>query len=233
MLEYPDEFETSTFPAGKRIAVARAMSIAIMVVFMLIVLACVFLLWVQKSAHVHPFLVSINNITGQWSIVGHQHTDIKEFTTAQTLQESVVGKFMRYRFLITDNSAFNTMLWQECDRSIDCNPSNKTDWESNICAFYCLSGDDEYNEFVANIVPGYQERMGMGETWSLDMSSLQMTPIGGFAEKGGVWQVRATINSNMFGPINILAYVNVGQNMGAYPETLGYYVSDFNAYKIN
>ena len=233
MLVYPDEFETSTFPAGKRIAVSRSVSIAIMVIFLLILFACGLLLWVQKSVHVHPFLVSINEITGQWSVVGHQHTDIKEVTTAQTLQESVIGKFMTYRFYITDDTAFNENIWQSCDRSVDCNPANKTGMESRYCALYCLSGDEEYNDFVTDVIPGYQGRVANGEMWTLDMSSLQITQVGPFSITGGVWQVRATVNSSMFGPINILAYANVAQDLAVYPQTFGYYVADFNAYKIN
>ena len=95
-MKYPDEFDTPTFPAGKQIAVTRVMSIAVMSVFLLILFACGLLLWVQKSVHVHPFLISINQVTGQWEIVGHQHSDVKEMTTVQSLQESVIGKFLEY-----------------------------------------------------------------------------------------------------------------------------------------
>jgi glucan phosphorylase len=48
-LKYPDEFETPTFPAGKQVAVTRAVSVAIMSVFLLILFACGLLLWAQKS----------------------------------------------------------------------------------------------------------------------------------------------------------------------------------------
>ena len=103
-MKYPDDFDTPTFPAGKQISASRAVSIAVMVVFLLILFACGLLLWVQKSVHVHPFLVSINEITGQWEIVGHQHTDVKQMTTVQTLQESVIGKFLEYHFFVTDDA---------------------------------------------------------------------------------------------------------------------------------
>jgi hypothetical protein len=50
---------------------------------------------------------------------------------------------------------------------------------------------------------------------------------------GGTWQIRLTINSNLYGAIQILAYANVLNSLEMYPKTLGYYVADFNAYKIN
>lgn len=231
-MKYPDEFETPTFPAGKQIAVTRAMSVAIMVIFLLILCACGLLLWVQKSVHVHPFLVSINQITGQWEIVGHQHTDVQEMTTVQTLQESVIGKFLEYHFFVTDDGIFNANIWQACDRKTACNPATQ-EMASETCALYCLSSDEVHDNFTKNIVPQYQQRFAQGEMWTLDTKSLELTPISDITPGGGTWQIRATINSNLFGAIKILAYANVSQNLELYPQTLGYYVADFNAYKIN
>ena len=59
-LQYPDDFDTPTFPAGPYIASARALGIGVMVVFFLVIVSCGLLLWVQRSARVHPFLVSVN-----------------------------------------------------------------------------------------------------------------------------------------------------------------------------
>lgn len=232
-MKYPDEFETPTFPAGKQIAVTRVMSVAVMSVFLLILFACGLLLWAQKSVHVHPFLVSINQITGQWQIVGHQHTDVKEMTTVQTLQESVIGKFLEYHFFVTEDENFNANIWQTCDRKTDCNPSTKTGLGSETCVLYCLSSDEEHTQFVTNTIPLYQTMVVNGERWALDIKSVEMTPVSEIAATGGIWQIRATIDSNLFGEIKILAYANVSQNMELYPQTLGYYVAEFNAYKIN
>ncbi len=232
-MKYPDEFDTPTFPAGKQIAVTRVMSVAVMSVFLMILFACGLLLWAQKSMHVHPFLVSINEITGQWEIVGHQHTDIKEMSTVQTLQESVIGKFLEYRFFVTEDENFNANIWQTCDRKVDCNPSAKTGLGSETCVLYCLTSDDEHTNFVTNTIPQYQTIVQNGEMWELDAKSVEMTPISQIVTKGGIWQIRATINSSLFGPMKILAYVNVLHNTNLYPQTLGYYVSEFNAYKID
>ncbi|MFQ6729912.1 MAG: VirB8/TrbF family protein [Alphaproteobacteria bacterium] len=252
-MRYPDDFDTSSFPAGKQISVSRAIGIATMVVFLLIIFACVFLLWAQKSAHVHPFLVSINNITGRWEIVGHHHSDTKEITTTQALQESVIGKFLEYRFWITDDAVFNDNIWQTCDRTKDCNPENKKglsaqvchemgldsetcatiDMKTETCALYCLSGNNLHSDFVSDIVPTFQAYAQAGDTWVPDMSSVHMLPIGKITETGGVWQIRMTINSKLYGAIHVLAYANVLRSLDFYPKTLGYYVAEFNAYKIN
>ena len=231
-MKYPDEFDTPTFPAGKQIAVTRVMSIAVMSVFLLILFACGLLLWVQKSVHVHPFLVSINEITGQWEIVGHQHTDVKQMTTVQTLQESVIGKFLEYHFFVTDDAAFNANIWLGCNRAVACTP-DKVGRGSEMCALYCLSGDEEHKNFEKNIVPQYQKMFANGEMWTLDAKSVELTPISEITSAGGTWQIHATINSNLFGPIKILAYASVLQNTELYPQTLGYYVENFNAYRIN
>lgn len=228
-MRYPDEFDTSSFPAGKQIAVSRIVGIATMVVFLLIIVSCGLLLWVQKSAHIHPFLVSVNDITGRWEIVGHHHTETREITTTQSLQESVIGKFLEYRFRITDDELFNENIWRACDRTVECTPENN----AVACLLYCLSGDKLYTDFVSNVVPGYQGRVTQGEMWTADMSSVQMLPIGEITTAGGTWQVRMTVRSTLLGPIKILAFATVAQDLTLYPKTLGYYVKEFNAYKIN
>lgn len=252
-MRYPDDFDTSSFPAGKQISVSRVVGIAIMLVFLLIIFACGVLLWAQRSAHIHPFLVSINNITGQWQVVGHQHHDVKEITTTQALQESVIGKFLEYRFWITDDAIFNENIWALCDRKTDCNPENKkglapqictemgldaetcktVDMKTETCSLYCLSGDGLFSDFVSDVIPIYQEYALMGDTWVPDMSSVHMLPMGDVTEMGGTWQIRMTIKSILYGPIQILAYANILNSLEMYPKTLGYYVADFNAYKIN
>lgn len=232
-MKYPDDFDTSTFPAGKQIAVTRTVGIAVMVVFLLIIFACGLLLWAQKSAHIHPFLVSINNITGRWEIVGHHHNDIKEIPTTQLLQESVIGNFLEYRFLITNDDAFNSRVWQVCDRNTNCSTENKNPTTPETCALFCLSGDDAHTTFITKLVPYYQERFLMGEILVPNMTSVKMFPVGQITDTGGTWQIRMNIQSSMVGNIEILAYANIARNLDMYPKTLGYYVADFNAYKIN
>lgn len=232
-MRYPDDFYTPSFPAGRPLAVSRMVAVAIMVVFVLIVCACVMLFWTQRSVKIHPFLVSINPITSQWDVVGHHHKEIAEITAARALQESVIGKFMHNWFLLSNNEELNNTRWKSCERETECTPNSNVDVLSEECAIYCISSDDIYLRFVEQIIPGYQMRIASGETWELDISSMQITPVGGVNAAGGTWQIRANILSSTRGPITILAYAQVGFASDSYAKTMGYYISDFNAYKIN
>lgn len=233
-MDYPSGFDTPAFPAGKRIAALRVFCVAIMVVFLLIVFACGMLLWVQKSAHVHPFLISINDVTGQWQVVGHQHGKYKEISTAQTLQESVLVKLLQNWFTITGDDATNSTLWQSCDRDIECRGENKKISEFEKCAIYCLSAEDVYDDFVQVTIPDYQARVTAGEMWIMDMPSLQILPIEEPNFNGGTWQIRANVFSNLFEmPMQMLIYANVSRDTNLYPQTMGYYISKINVYRIN
>lgn len=212
---------------------SRVAGVAILIAFLLILVTCGLLLWTQKSARVHPFLVSINQITGQWEVVGHQHGNLREITTTQALQEAVIGDFVRNWFLVTDDADVNERSWQSCDRVAQCNPKNKTGVDTNLCAVYCISSDELYNKFSTDVIPGYRARMQIGETLITNMPSLKITPIGEVFENGGMWLVRFSLRSNKNQNINVLGYAKIARNMEAYPKTLGYYMADFNAYNIN
>lgn len=231
-MDYPNGFEVPTFPAGKQIMFTRVVGIAIMVVFLLILVMCGVLLWAQKSTRVHPFLVSVNQITGQWEIVGHQHEEIQELSSVRTLQESVIGNFVRNWFLVTGNADLNNAMWESCDRVTQCNPKDKTGIDSNRCAIYCIVNDELYDKFISGIVPEYKIRMQMDETLVCDMASLVISPIGAVGDGGGMWLVQVVLRDGKNSRINIIGYAKIARNMDAYPKTLGYYVADFNAYNI-
>ena len=234
-MKYPDDFDVPAFPAGRPVAFTRMISVAIMAVFLLIAFVCVGLYWTQKAVKIHPFLVSINPITGQWDVVGHNHKNFAEVSATRLLQESVIGKFMQYWFLVTDSEVANDMRWKACNREVDCTLNSSIDPLTEECALFCITGDTQYVQFVEQIIPGYQARIANGETWHLDKSSLQISPIGMVGGMGGTWQVRANILSDTADAsdtIGILAYVQIGYDIELYPKTLGYYVNSFNAYKI-
>ena len=78
-------------------------------------------------------------------------------------------------------------------------------------------------------LPFVTEGDGMNDVWVIRPNSLQITPIG----ETGIWQVRVDVLSSLNPePIKIIAYANVARNTELYPRTLGYYVADFNAYRI-
>lgn len=229
---YPDEYDTPTFPAGKHIAVSRMFALTIVSVLLLVVFACGALLWAQKSVRVHPFLVSVDEVTGDWNVVGHYHDEIKELPAMRSLQESVIGKFMRNWFSISSDAAENALIWADCDNPDTCQTMDSFGNTAQPCALYCVSGTDIFEQFRKNIVPEYQQRYANNEYWQLDMSSLQIKPIGEITQDGAMWQIRATVDTNN-GPIYILAYARIAYNSySADDKNMGYYVQDFNAYRI-
>ena len=236
-MDFPNGFNTPTFPAGPRVALSRVVAIGIMVVFLLIVVVCGMLLWAQRSAQVHPFLVSVNNITGQWQIVGHNHDNVVNMSAERALKESVIGKFLQSWFLVSLDEKYNENTWASCNRDADCiiTQSSLSDIDSNQCALYCVSGDELYTDFKQKIAPKYQELAQNGITWYIDMPSLQITPIESGEKADDLWQVRVKIiNTNIVNPtIDVLGYVKIGQNADVFPNTMGYFVSEFNAYKMN
>lgn len=214
-------------------AVSRAMAIGTMVVFLLIIFLCAMLFWASRSARVHPFLISINNMTGEWSVVGHDHGR-KTLNAMRALQESIVGNFARNWFAISDMPDVNNALWKTCNRVSDCGVGNYADADNmQKCALYCISGDDVFARFLYDTVPDYQMRVSAGERWVVDMTTMNIIPVGDFNDNGGTWRVMATVVSNVAAPMQVIAYAKVERNISLYPRTLGYYVQDFNAYKLN
>ena len=196
-LKYPDDFDVPAFPAGRSVAVVRAVSVAVMVVFLVIAFLCGLLFWTQRSVKIHPFLVSINSITGQWDVVGHQHKEMAELSVDRALQESVIGKFLRSWFQISHDEELNHARWESCDRATECTISGNASSLTNKCGIYCVAEDGLYLQFITQIVPRYQTRVANGEVWEIDMASLQITPIGAVSAAGGMWQIRANILSNI------------------------------------
>ncbi len=231
-MNYPDNFETPAFPAGKPIAVSRMMSIGIMVVFLLILFVCAILLWVGQSRKVHPFLVTINNSNGQWQVIAHDHGTRTALSANYVLQESVVINFAKDWFTISPDMSQNNIIWGSCDRMNDCNSATGF-YGDKKCAIYCQSGDDLYRRFAYNVIPEYRVYAESGVRWTPDMRSVRIMPAGDVRDAGGTWRISARITSNKSGPIDIIAYAKVAKNTDLYPRTMGYYIADFNSYRIN
>ena len=234
-MNYPADFDTPTFPAGKKIISSRLMGIVIMILFLLMLFACGMLFWAQKSIKTHPFLVSVDNITGQWSIVGYNHQDIKNMTAAQSMQESVLTRFVQYWFWISSSDIVNSARWRKCNRTTDCGLETEKkgiDVEGD-CAIYCLTNDSLYDNFTENMLPLYKNIANNNSVWQVDMQSIILTPISPVDINGGTWQVQATVYQNGGNPVEILGYAKISLSNKEYQKTLGYYISKFNAYKMN
>lgn len=176
-------------------------------------------------------MISADNNTGTWKIVGQQG-DALVYSPARTMGESVVVRFVIDWFNISDNTDDNERAWQRCERS-DCATTDSLSPDTRTCAIYCATGDDMYTGFSYGIVPGYRERETNGETWSVIEDSIILTPSGRISDNGGTWRVNATVDSNIDGEFKIVAYVKVAKNTNYYPLNMGFYIADFNAYRID
>lgn len=231
MLDYPNNFDTPAFPAGKRIAVSRAVSILVSALFFVIICLCCLLIWTSRSATVDPFIISVDSVTGTWSVVGHSHGTV-QYSASRTMQESVVANFTRDWFTVGDDSE-NQALWQTCDRGQVCMSENAPARADGVCAIYCATNDSVFNRFIYDVVPTWQDIAAASGRLSLDTSSLQIEPVGAVGNNGGMWRVRATISGNVTPSMQIIAFMRVGRDTKSYPRTLGYYITDFNAYRLN
>ena len=230
-MNYPDNFETPAFPAGTRIATSRAAAIGIAVVYALIVFVCGVLLWSARSVRISPFLVATNEMPNEWRIVGHDG-GTRRMPAYRTLQEALVAKYIQRRFYISAIGAENENLWTACARETDCTTVGNTSTGGD-CSLFCATTSDEFSEFQTAVVPGYMERFEMGEHWFVNSASIRMAPSGTISASGGMWRAQFTIITNMGAPIQVVAYAKVARNMQEYPRTMGYYIANFNAYRLD
>lgn len=228
-MDYPDNFDTPVFPAGKRIAVSRVMAIGSMIAFLIIVFLCGMLFWSARSMRVDPLIVSINHTTGAWDIVGHSHGQT-DMTASQSLQESVAINFAKSWFFISADDAQNNARWADCDRTAVCMSENFSP-RANDCAIYCAASDNVFSAFVYDVVPDYQARAAAGAVWMLDSASTDITALTPIDERGGTWQIMATVLTDT-GAMDVVAFATVARDVNTYPATMGYYVAAFNAYRI-
>lgn len=231
--EYPGSFNTPAFPAGRRIAVSRAMGVGILTAFFVIACLCGLLMWGVRSMRLDPFLISTDNITGTWSVIGRSTWRGRAVSVYDTMQEAVAGNFFQSWFYISDSVADNNMVWSACPIE-ECSGAESMTYGDRKCAISCAASADLYDKFIEDVMEGYHRRSSAGETWGVMTDTIQITPIGDIdAAKGGVWRVQATVWSNINAAFNVVAFVRIARSVGRYPMTMGYYVSDFNAYRIN
>ena len=232
-MNYPDNFDTPAFPAGPRIAISRFMAIASCIVFVLIIFTCIVLLWATRSRRIDPFIVSIDDLTGQWVVLDHSHGGGPiEYPVLWSLQQSVVANFAENWFTISTDAAENDAAWRTCERSESCGVGARA-YNDRTCALYCASGEELFSHFIYDVVPDYQTRFSSGEKWIVDKLDIYFEPAGQISDVGGTWRISATVRSNISGDMDIVAFAKVARNTELYPQTLGYYVADFNAYRIN
>lgn len=230
-LDYPDDFATSAFPAGKQIAVSRTMGIWIAVAFLLIIGGCIALPWLHDRQAVSPFVIYVDNTRGEWQLVGRSLSE-KGATYYQSVQRALVGIFTEKWFTVTGNAERNAQIWQRCNRDTECMRRVPNTF-ANVggCDIYCISGESMYQKFVTDMLPQYTAYESIGDRWFVDPNKITVFSGGEITKNGGTWVARARVRSSMNGDFDIVAYVKVAHDVARYPQTLGYYIADFNAYK--
>lgn len=229
MLDYPNDFNIPAFPAGKTIAFTRSVSVWISVVFFLIVVACAFLLLNLHFKKNFPFLISIDPFTEEWTVIAYPDKKEQSVPRYQYIQEKLINDYAIDWFTISNDPSLNEQIWEEC--SIDeCsipeqfNPNNKT------CAIACKSSEKLFETFTQKVLPDYRARITQAqETWKLVKKQIKAVAV---SENGGYWRISAIINSSVNGNFEVLVFVNVAQDTTLYPATFGYYINQFNAYRI-
>ena len=229
-MNYPNDFDTPTFPAGKSIAWSRVVSIKISVIFFLILCVCGLLLFAVRTKKNFPFLISIDPLTDEWTVVAYPKRKYeKNIQQYQIIQEKLVTNFITNWFTISNDISENRARWQTCDVS-DCADSQQYNPTNIECAIFCTSSDALFNQFVKNVVPDYIARINQAsETWTIEKWDIVPYFV---TQNASAWQVYIEIHSNISGIFNVLTFINVKRNPGAYPATLGYYIEDFNSYRM-
>ena len=118
-------------------------------------------------------------------------------------------------------------MWYGYEKRDECSADNRL----ARAEIFCASGEELYNYFIQTVVPDYQVRIADGETWSVDVNNIYLNEVY-VTDNGGTWRALAQVDSNTFGPIQIMAYIKLGRDTSLYPSTLGFYVADYNAYRI-
>lgn len=229
-MDYPNEFDTPAFPAGKTIALSRGVSVWISVVLFLIVCMCGFILLCKHYTSNYPFLISVDPFTDEWTVVAFPNKNSDETVQQyQIIQEKLANDFVTNWFTISANSDDNDARWKKCSIE-DCDQPDQFAPGNIQCAISCQSDDMLFEQFSTKILPEYRARFTQGpEQWRVGNKDIKFDYIN---ENGGRWQVYADVYSNINGRFKILAFITIDRDTSLYPATLGYYVKDFNSYRM-
>lgn len=231
ILDYPDDFDISAFPAGKWIAISRSMGIWSITLFLVIIACCIALPWIQNNQTVHPYIIYVNGERGEWELIGREKVN-KDIAYYQSVQHSLVGIFTKKWFTISGNPGANANNWGRQNRDTVCAQTIPTTMpQPDGGDIYCIADEGLYQTFVSSVLPLYQTYESFGEQWYIDADKIEITPNGPVTSNGGAWIIRAGVQSNINGKFDVIAYVCVGYEPNRYPQTLGYYIKSFNAYR--
>lgn len=227
-MDYPNNFDIPSFSAGRTVAFSRSVSIWISIVFFLIIAACGFVLLGIHFKQNYPFLISIDPFTDDWSVVTYPN-EKKAVSQYQLIQEKLVNDYIKNWFTISGNNEINESRWQECSVDECQNPEQFNPYNFE-CALSCKSSSKLFDDFSRDVLPEYRARVSQGnEKWTVVSKLFTNEKI---TINSGHWQFVVEIASNINGPFKVLGFIQIERDISMYPATFGYYVQDFNAYRI-
>ena len=183
-----------------------------------------------RSKNNYPFLISADPMTADWSVVAYPEKE-REISLKEITQENLVRKYVEHWFSIHKNNFINESLWGECSDT-DCEMPEQHDPTNKKCALFCSSVPELFKQFTNKIVPEYRARMEQ-KSETMKVVSQIITPPATEKNAPNVWQSFATIDSSLNGRFNVLVFLELGLEDGKHPATLGYYVKDFNSYRMS
>jgi hypothetical protein len=223
MNQYPNDFDTSVFPAGRSLALSRWMSVWTVIALAVVGVLAVLVVLAGRAVRTQPYLISINRATGEWSVFLPNAEKQPAPKPTDVIQQAVVGNYMKMWFRLSNDMAENNIAWCGCEFE-KCDPSPV------VCKLCCASAPDLYKSFADNVLTNYKLRGAAGETWALDDASIMITPLFETTDAGGAWRASAVLRSSRFGAKQITAYVAVSRDATRFPMSMGFYVSDFSSY---
>ena len=229
-MDYPNEFNIPVFPSWKSVALSRSVAIWISIVFFLIVCSCGFILLGLHLKSNYPFLISIDLFTNEWSVITHpgkiQNEQIQRY---QVIQEKLVSNYVINWFSISGDMQTNDARWEKCTLD-DCTDAEQYNPQNINCSMFCMSSDVLFEQFSTKVVPEYMALIkDRNEMWAVGDMLIMPNLV---EENASLWQVYATIHSSVVGQFSILAFVEIGRDANMYPANLGYFVKEFNAYRM-
>lgn len=200
-----------------------------MLIFFAIICLCGVILWVKGSQDSSPFLVSIRPDGERWDIV--EHTNHKtEIPVYYVLQEALINQFATRWFTISDDTLVNQAVWSgECSRdSMECKEQND---RIATCSIYCTSSDSVFQSFTDVVLPVYNRlEAEQGAVWTV-RKIYDIKPVDTITEAGGLWQLNVIVKTNT-GNAQFTGYALVAHAPDKYHQNMGYYIADFNTYRI-
>ena len=100
------------------------------------------------------------------------------------------------------------------------------------CAISCRADSAVFDDFTKNVLLNYRARINQAkEEWTISNKGLLINPIV-TSENSSKWQVYAIVQSSIMGNFDVLVFVDVERDIQLYPATFGYYIKQFNSYRI-